>query len=699
MESKIIDLLSENNALTVNDIDSKLEINNIEETKRILKKMVDNLEITTTNKNKYILIENSKQLKGILSVSKAGYGFVKVKDHEDIYIRKNDMKGAINGDIVLIEMNKKSQKPSGRIVRIKNRDELVKVAEIRRNGNNIKVIMDDNKFPYKIVINNNNLVDGMKVTLKLDEMIDNNTYSASVVEILGHKDDPFVDLLSITKEYGIEKEFPKSVIEEVKNINGYVTENEINNILSIGGKDLRDKKIFTIDGDDTKDIDDALSIEKLPNGNYEVGVHIANVSHYVLPNSNIFKEAMKRGTSVYIPGSSIPMLPRELSNGICSLNPNVLRLALSFIMEFDKLGNVINFKTYESIIQSRIQMTYKNVNKILENNIIPNGYEDFTEELYMLNNLANALRKKRLREGSIDFDMKENKVILDKFGKPINVELRYRGLAEKLIEEFMIETGTQCSIYLDKQNDNTHIYRNHDLPNEDKLNMFIKYLKTLGYGNLSSVIKELKPREIQELLNRIKDKKECEILERELLKCMAKAVYSTANKGHFALAKKSYCQTTSPIRRSGDLQNHILIKENIYAGTKVKLNYSELANIASEKERNASECEKKAVKMKIAEYMSNHIGEEYEGIITSMQPYGFYVELPNLIEGLVSIDSLDDDNYEFDREKFIYKGRTTKHVYRLGDKVKIRVKKASKENKTIDFVLVKNDGCKVKKKY
>ena len=341
MESKIIDLLSENNALTVNDIDSKLEINNIEETKKILKKMVDNLEITTTNKNKYILIENSKQLKGILSVSKAGYGFVKVKDHEDIYIGKNDMKGAINGDIVLIEMNKKSQKPSGRIVRIKNRDELVKVAEIRRNGNNIKVIMDDNKFPYKIVIKNNNLVDGMKITLKLDEMIDNNTYSASVVEILGHKDDPFVDLLSITKEYGIEKEFPKSVIEEVKNINGYVTENEINNILSIGGKDLRDKKIFTIDGDDTKDIDDALSIEKLPNGNYEVGVHIANVSHYVLPNSNIFKEAMKRGTSVYIPGSSIPMLPRELSNGICSLNPNVLRLALSFIMEFDKLGEIL----------------------------------------------------------------------------------------------------------------------------------------------------------------------------------------------------------------------------------------------------------------------------------------------------------------------------------------------------------------------
>ena len=218
MESKIIDLLSENNALTVNDIDSKLEINNIEETKKILKKMVDNLEITTTNKNKYILIENSKQLKGILSVSKAGYGFVKVKDHEDIYIGKNDMKGAINGDIVLIEMNKKSQKPSGRIVRIKNRDELVKVAEIRRNGNNIKVIMDDNKFPYKIVIKNNNLVDGMKITLKLDEMIDNNTYSASVVEILGHKDDPFVDLLSITKEYGIEKEFPKSVISLFSNV-------------------------------------------------------------------------------------------------------------------------------------------------------------------------------------------------------------------------------------------------------------------------------------------------------------------------------------------------------------------------------------------------------------------------------------------------------------------------------------------------
>lgn len=702
MEKQIFDLLSGNKALTINDLDKLLEINNLDETKKILDKMEDNLEITKTNKNKYVLIEQSKLKKGILRVANKGYGFVSIKGNNDLFIPRKYMKGAINGDIVLVEYNKQDERPSGKIVKIKKRDELIKVAEIRKNGDDTKVIMDDKKFNYDVVIDNNNLVDGMKVTLKMGEMIDKNTYTATVSEILGHKDDPGIDLLSIVKEYGIRDEFPKDVINEVKNIKGYVTEEEINEIIKKGGKDLRGDVIFTIDGDDTKDIDDAISVKKLPNHNFEVGVHIANVSHYVLPNTKIFKEAVTRGTSLYIPGSNIPMLSRELSNGICSLNPNVDRLALSFIMEMDKFGNVINFNVHESIINSKKQMTYKNVNSILEDNIIPQGYEEFEKDLKILKELSNKLREKRVKDGCIDFDMKENKVILDKSGKPIDVVIRYRGMAEKLIEEFMIETGYQSSIFLDefhKKNEGTHVYRNHDTPKEDKIDNFIKYLDSLGYKKYSKAIKELKPKEIQMLLSKLSDKKEYPVLERELLKCMAKAVYSTNNQGHFALAKKSYCQTTSPIRRSGDLLNHILIKENIYANQKVKLEISELATIASDTERNADKCEKEAVKMKIAEYMENHIGESFTGTITSMQSYGFFVELPNLIEGFVSIDSLTDDNYEFDREKFIYKGRTHNHVYHLGDKVDIIVKNASKENRNINFEVVNKTNNKVKKKY
>ena len=448
--------------------------------------------------------------------------------------------------------------------------------------------------------------------------------------------------------------------------------------------------IFTIDGDDTKDIDDALSIKVLNNGNYEVGVHIANVSHYVKPNTKLFANATERGTSVYIPGASIPMLPRELSNGICSLNPNVERLALSFIMELDKSGKVVNFKTHESIIKSNIQMTYKKVNQILENKEIPEGYEDYVTTLKLLNRVALKIRSNRIKKGAIDFDMNENKIILDENGKAVDVVLRTRGAGEKLIEDYMVLTGEQCSIYLDKQNEPTHVYRNHETPNFTKIGKFISYLNQLGYKKLTACVKELKPIEIQTLLDNLKDAPEYEILKRELLKCMTKAIYEANNKGHFALGLDTYCQTTSPIRRAGDLVNHVLIKENIYGNQKVTMekSVSELATTASSKERAAAECEKACVKLKTAEYMMDHIGEEFEGTITSMARWGMYVELPNLIEGLINIKSMKDDNYTLDVEKQMMVGRTTKRAYKLGDKVTIRVAAASKELSTVVLEIV-----------
>ena len=680
MVERVLKLLDENKNLSMVELDKKLGIRNLEETNKLIEKMIKDLLIIKTNKNKITKVENSRYLKGVIQTKAANKGFVIIKDHNDVLVK--DLKGAIDGDEVLITLIKNDL---GKIERIrKNKDQFVGTIE-NKNGKTY-VILDNKKVKYKVLIRKH-FIDGMKVEVKLYDMVDKKTYSGNVVSVLGHKDDPGIDLLSITTEFGVQKEFPEKVINEVKNIPNEITNNDIKNILSKGGKDLREEKIFTIDGDDTKDIDDALSVKILNNGNYQVGVHIANVSHYVKPSSELFKNATERGTSVYIPGSSIPMLPRELSNGICSLNPNVDRLALSFIMEIDKSGQVVDFKIHESIINSKIKMTYKKVNKILENNEISDGYENFINELKMLNRIAILLRKRRKM---IDFDMNENKILVDELGVPIDIILRERGTGEKLIEDFMVETGYQSSKFLDKLgNGKKHVYRNHDVPNEEKLQKFISFLSSLGYKKMTKCINELKPSEVQILLDNLKNTKEFEILKRELLKSMAKAVYSSNNAGHFALSLDTYCQTTSPIRRSGDLINHVLIKENIYTNQTAKLETElpTLASTASLKERNAILCERESNKLKTAEYMEKHIGEEFIGTITGFTKYGIFIELPNMIEGLVKTNTLDD-NYVFDEKTFTYVGRTTKKILHLGDQVNILVVGANKEDKTIDFEII-----------
>ena len=605
MEEKILQLLETQKAYSVKEIAEKLAMGE-NDVRIIIAKMCEKLLVYKNKKNKYVLFEKSNLLKGKVVFVKENYAFVSVGSIRDIFVSKNNLNGAENGDIVALQLlNESKDKCEGKIVKIAKHENKRYFGEIVRKKNKIYVVLDDKALNYTIILDNRtcNLVDGTKVVVELNKTNKNDYFLGSVVEVLGHKDDPGVDLLSVLKKYKIDETFPIEVINQVENINGEVSSDEIKSLLERGGKDLRNENVFTIDGDDTKDIDDALSITTFPNGNYNVKIHIANVSNYVQPYSPLFNEAVyKRGTSVYIPGANVPMLPRELSNGICSLNPNVDRLALTFDITYDKCGNLVNFDIYESVIRSRCQMTYKNVNKVIEG-IIPEGYEDFIKDLNIMYELSKKLRTIRKQKGFIDFELEENKIILDENGKTKEITLYPRGEAEKLIEIFMIEAGEKTSNYLDENGyKDKHVYRVHGAPKLDKILIFKDFIKSLGY---ISNLKNCSEHEIQKELESFKDKKEYLVIAREMLKCMQKASYSRKNIGHFALVSLSTCQVTSPIRRAGDLVNHVLIKECIYKKMQTLSNtdLDRISQVASQTERNADDCEIAAKKIKMAEYM------------------------------------------------------------------------------------------------
>ena len=476
-------------------------------------------------------------------------------------------------------------------------------------------------------------------------------------------------------------------MEETNNLPISVNEEEM-----VGRRDLRDKEIFTIDGDDTKDIDDAISIDILENGNYKLGVHIADVSYYVRENTHIDEEAYDRGTSVYLADRVIPMLPHKLSNGICSLNPNEDRLAMSCEMEIDNKGNVVSYDIFESVINSKKQMTYNNVNKIFDENIIPEGYEKFTDSLLKMKDLAAILRKNKIERGYIDFDIDESKIIVDEKGEAIDVVLRDRGTGQRLIEDFMIaanETVATCIYFMDLP----FVYRIHGKPNEEKINSFIKFIGLLGY-KIKGKYEEVTPKDMQKILEQLKEKKEFHLLSTLLLRSMQKAIYDTNNIGHFGLASKCYTHFTSPIRRYPDTTVHRLIRTYLF-DKKINpetVDYYEhklpfLTEHSSTKERDAIECERQVDDLKKAEYMMKHIGERYTGMISSVTNFGFFVELPNLVEGLVKVSDLTDDKYIFDETTFSLRGVNNKRGYRLGDKVNVIVKDANKLTRTIDFII------------
>ena len=701
MEDKIIELLTNTDkALSVNEINDALGFSSVEELKELLKvlnKLEDELKIYRTKKNNYLLFTNSHLKIGTMIANKKGYGFVDIEGDEDVFIPPTNMNGAIHGDKVIVEITSpKGIDLEGRILKIVDRKFKQMVGEVYYVKNKPFLKLDDDRIKLNIEIDKKKTLgamDGHKVLVKITNKLKDNNYKGEVVKILGHKNDPGVDILSITNEMGIPDTFSDNVMKELEDIPDEVLEKDLAN-----RTDLRDEVIFTIDGDDTKDIDDAISIEKI-NDHYKLGVHIADVSYYVRPNTALDSEAFDRGTSVYLADRVIPMLPHKLSNGICSLNPNVDRLALSCIMEIDNNGNVIDYDILQTVIKSRIQMTYKKVNQVLEENIIPEGYEEYADKLRMMSDLARILRKNKENRGYIDFDIDESKIIVDDKGKAIDVTLRNRGTGEKLIEDFMIaanETVATHVYYMELP----FIYRVHGEPNEEKINNFMRFLNILGY-KVKEDTKKLTPKTMQNILAQLKDKKEFHLLSALLLRSMQKAIYDTNNIGHFGIASKCYTHFTSPIRRYHDTTVHRLLHTYLFDNNinNDTINYYErelpfVAEHTSNMERRSIECERAVDDMKKAEYMIDHIGEEFDGIISSVLNFGMFVELPNLIEGLVRLDSLKGDYYTYDETTFTIRGNKDKRGYRLGDNVRVRVIAADKEKRTIDFEVVKDGDTK-----
>lgn len=696
MKEQILDILKkENKSYSVNDLFDLLHLDGVDSFKEILKnlnELEDTLQIYRTKKERYMLLTNSNLKIGRMLANKKGFGFVDIEGDDDVYVSTSNMNGAIHNDTVVVEIiSKKGVDLEGRIVRIVERKFKQMVGEFITINGKHTLKLDETRIKLNIIIDNDQTLgamDGHKVLVKIGSTMGENTYKGSVIKILGHKNDPGVDILSIVNKYEINDTFSEEIMEEVNDLPNEVNEKDLINRI-----DLRGEEIFTIDGDDTKDIDDAISLKKLPNGNHLLGVHIADVSYYVRPNTKLDEEAYDRGTSVYLADRVIPMLPHKLSNGICSLNPGADRLTLSCDMEIDNTGKIINYDIYESVINSKKQMTYKCVNSIIEKNIIPAGYEPFANTLKEMKELAAVIRKYKINRGYIDFDIDEAKIIVNDKGEAIDVVKRERGTGEKLIEDFMIcanETVASHIFYMDLP----FVYRIHGEPNKEKITKFIRFVGVLGY-KITGKFNRTSPKTIQDILGQLKDKKEFPILSSLLLRSMQKAVYDKSNIGHFGLASPCYTHFTSPIRRYPDTTVHRLLRTYLFnkdlSRDTIKFWQDRLPLLtehSSKKEQDSVECEREVDDMKMAEYMMQHIGEEFEGTIDSVMSFGFFVQLDNLIEGLVRVDSIKGDYYTFDEEAQTLRGKKDTKGYRLGDTVKVKVVGASKEAKTIDFELV-----------
>ncbi len=694
MREDILKILGETDkSLTVFEIEEKLGSNDLEELLKVLRELELETLVYHTNKDKYMLFKDSHLLKGILHSNKKGFGFVDVDNSDvDIYIPKENINGALHGDLVVVELvNKRGlDRVEGRIVKVLKHESNTYVGEINFKNNVGYVTLDEDKVNLEIIVskdNSLNAVDGHKVVVEIVKRISNKKAEGRVIKIIGHKNDPGVDILSIVYKYDINTSFPEDVEEEVKTLPMEVKEEDLK-----GRRDLRDKVIFTIDGDDTKDIDDAISIEKCGD-TYTLGVHIADVSYYVKEGSPLDKEAMDRGTSVYLVDRVIPMLPHELSNGICSLNPNVDRLAISCVMKYDSEGKLLDYDIFPSVIRSRKQMTYKNVNSILEKNVIPDGYEEFVSDLKTMNEFATILRKAKVERGYLDFDVDEAKILVDEACVPYEITKRDRGTGENLIEDFMIAANECVATHIYNM-DLPFIYRIHESPKEEKIRDFLGFVSNLGY-QVTGDLKGNKSKAVQKLLKFVKDKKEGQVLTSLLLRCMQKAIYSPTNLGHFGLGSGCYTHFTSPIRRYPDTTVHRLLRTYLFnhdLSSHTINHYEEklvfVADHSSAMERASVDCEREVEDMKMAEYMESHIGEEFEGMISSVMSFGMFVELDNLVEGLVPV-RLMDDYFTFDEERLTLVGERSHIKYTIGERVLVKVVAASKEAKTIDFEIVK----------
>lgn len=666
-----------------------------EELKEVMDALVSDGLAGISRKGKYGLPE-VMTLTGVFAGNTKGFGFVAVEGQgQDIFIPADKTAGALHGDRVLIGINHSAsgKRPEGEVRRVLERANRTIVGYYQKNKSFGFVIPDNQKLGKDIFIpqgKDMGAVTGHKVVVSMtDYGSDKKKPEGMVTEIIGHINDPGTDILSIVKAFGLPEEYPPPVMQQVSRLPDEVMADEIT-----GRKDLRAWPTVTIDGEDARDLDDAISISREAFG-YRLGVHIADVTHYVAEDTPLDEEALKRGTSVYLVDRVIPMLPHKLSNGICSLNAGKDRLALSCIIDIDLSGRVIGHEIAETVIQVDHRMTYTAVNGIVtdRDEALLTEYEAFTEMFFLMKELADILREKRRQRGAIDFDFPESKIILDEKGKPVEIRPYERNAATRIIEDFMLlanETIAEDYFWQELP----FIYRTHDLPDSEKMTRLATFINNFGY-TMRTQQGEVHPKELQKLLDKIEGSEAEALISRLMLRSMKQARYMSVCTGHFGLAAKYYTHFTSPIRRYPDLQIHRIIKENLHGGlTQKRISHYDkiligVATQCSLTERRAEEAERETVKLKKCEFMEKHIGEQFEGVISGVTAWGFYVELPNTVEGMVRVSELEDDYYLFNEAAMELYGEMSRKTFKLGQKIKIEVTGTDRLTKTVDFIPAK----------
>ena len=689
--------------MTVSEIEENLNLSEAEEFRELVKtlvKMEAQGYIVRSRSNKYGLPEKMNQLRGRFIGNAKGFGFVAPEEEgmDDIFIPPTEINGALNGDTVLVRVLKESSgdRREGTITKVVERSKTTFVGTYQANRGFGFVVTDDKKLNLDIFIAKEHTlgaVDGHKVVAEVTHWPDE-TKSATgmITQILGHKNDPGVDILSILYKYDIPPEFPEEVVAAASEVPDEIDEKDI-----VGRRDLRNEVIVTIDGADAKDLDDAVTVTKNNDGTYKLGVHIADVSHYVTKDSILDKEAYERATSVYLTDRVIPMIPHRLSNGICSLNPQVDRLTLSCEMVIDQEGKVVSHEIFQSVINTTERMTYTDVYKILEhaeeNPELVERYESLVPMFHDMKDLAAILRRKREVRGAIDFDFKESKVLVNEDGWPTDIVLRERTVAERLIEEFMLVANETVAEHFHWMNV-PFIYRIHEDPKPEKLQRFFEFVTNFGIvvkGSGNSV----HPKALQDILKSIEGLPEEPVVSTMLLRSLQQAKYYPESLGHFGLSTDFYTHFTSPIRRYPDLIVHRLIRTYLVNGdTSAETQYAwgqvmdEIADHTSGRERRAVEAERDTDALKKAQFMFDKVGEEFDGIVSSITNFGMFIELENTVEGLVHISNMTDDYYRFDDRSMSMIGERTGRQFRIGDEVRIRVSNVIIEESSVDFEIV-----------
>ncbi len=700
----ILNLLNDENLPAVNakELMNILEVPEEEQSVffNLIEELIEEGMVVKTRRKKIMSAKKAGLYVGEFQSNSNGFGFIRVLDEEnDIFIPRRFINGAMHKDKVLCKVTLEKnagKKREGEVVKVLEKGKKKIVGTFEKSKSFGFVIPDDKKFFKDIFIskkNCSNAVSGHKVLVELTKTPDGSEKSkpeGKIIEILGHINDPGVDILSIVYDLDIPTEFPEAVYKQIEEIPSEVSIEEVKD-----RTDIRDVQMVTIDGEDAKDLDDAIHLQKLDNGNFVLGVHIADVTHYVKEGTPLDKEALLRGTSVYLVDRVIPMLPHKLSNGICSLNANVDRLALSCDMEIDNKGKVVKHKIYKSLIKVDKRMSYKVVNDVLTN---PNSEylednKDFIQMFKNMEQLRNILLNKRIDRGAIEFDFPEAKIKLDKKGKPVDIVKYERNIATSIIEEFMLlcnETVAEEYHWLNLP----FVFRSHAEPDPDKMDKLKEFIQAFGYYLKG---KSNHSKSIQNLVSKIDGTEEETIISRLTLRSMKQARYTPSNDGHFGLAASYYCHFTSPIRRYPDLQIHRIIKQNIDNGfsaryqAKLEEKMPEICKQCSDNERIAEQAEREVSKLKKVEFMSDKIGQVFDGVISSVTSWGIYVELSNTVEGMVSVNNLYDDYYVFDNVHLKFIGEKSNKEYGLGKKVKVKLVKANIEERTLDFTFVEED--------